>query len=103
MKISFNAYPETKKSPDTEPVARELAPAGPRSGPKNGTASQSNGSKLPRHRLLIGAFVEQAISEESGGYFSARSFRALRVLNGASTTNLLANHDGTLPPGSVWA
>ncbi|RQO46718.1 hypothetical protein DBR46_26735 [Pseudomonas sp. KBW05] len=36
-------------------VARELAPAGSRSGPqlfvqKTGTAAQSSGSKLPRHR-----------------------------------------------------
>ncbi|AZF38442.1 hypothetical protein C4J85_3691 [Pseudomonas sp. R4-34-07] len=38
---------------NTVPVARELAPAGPRSGPKNGTAAQSSGSKLPRHRLLF--------------------------------------------------
>ncbi|MVV49766.1 hypothetical protein EJA72_16200 [Pseudomonas sp. PB120] len=32
-------------------VARELAPAGPRSGPQNGPAAQSSGSKLPRHRV----------------------------------------------------
>ncbi|TFF13638.1 hypothetical protein EXW72_00005 [Pseudomonas sp. BCA14] len=39
-------------------VARELAPAGSRSGPsfgleKIGPAAQSNGSKLPRHKLLV--------------------------------------------------
>ena len=34
-------------------VARELAPAGARSGPKNGTATQSSGSKLPRHKSLV--------------------------------------------------
>lgn len=34
-------------------------------------------------------------------YFSARSFNAFNVLNGASTTNLLATIEGTLPPGSV--
>ncbi|MBA1380380.1 hypothetical protein FHK92_21675 [Pseudomonas brassicacearum subsp. neoaurantiaca] len=48
-----------------EPVARELAPAGSRSGPKTAeselqihrtrrsiAASQPSGSKLPRHRCL---------------------------------------------------
>jgi hypothetical protein len=34
-------------------------------------------------------------------YFSASAFRFFKVLNGASTTNLLATIDGTLPPGSV--
>jgi len=40
-----------------EPVARELAPAGARSGPalhsveKAGPAAQASGSKLPRHGL----------------------------------------------------
>ncbi|MBA4361717.1 MAG: hypothetical protein C0411_13460 [Pseudomonas sp.] len=38
-------------------MARELAPAGPRSGPliheKKRTAAQSSGSKLPRHSILI--------------------------------------------------
>ncbi|MCE6980053.1 hypothetical protein EI534_22260 [Pseudomonas frederiksbergensis] len=32
-------------------MARELAPAGPRSGPKKRTAAQSSGSKLPRHNF----------------------------------------------------
>ncbi len=40
-------------------------------------------------------------SKERRSYFSARSFRAFKVLNGASTTNLLATIDGMLPPGSV--
>jgi len=36
-------------------VARELAPAGLRSGPKNATAAQSSGSKLkfPRHKRPV--------------------------------------------------
>ena len=34
-------------------------------------------------------------------YFSASSRNPFSVLNGASTTNLLATNDGTLPPGSV--
>ncbi|PMU27996.1 hypothetical protein C1X84_11245 [Pseudomonas sp. GP01-A1] len=33
-------------------MARELAPAGSRSGPQNGTAAQFNGSKLPRHKVV---------------------------------------------------
>ncbi|KAB0505917.1 hypothetical protein F7R14_07330 [Pseudomonas lini] len=33
-------------------VARGLAPVGSRSGPKNGTAAQSNGGKPPRHKSL---------------------------------------------------
>jgi hypothetical protein len=41
------------------------------------------------------------LSEVRSHYFSARSFRAFKVLNGASTTNLLATIDGMLPPGSV--
>ncbi|NTZ98688.1 hypothetical protein FCH79_25895 [Pseudomonas koreensis] len=42
-----------------EPVARELAPAGARSGPalhsveKAGPAAQASGSKLPRHGLSV--------------------------------------------------
>ncbi|OPG74434.1 hypothetical protein B1219_05060 [Pseudomonas ogarae] len=45
------------------PVARELAPAGPRSGPQHAyrrtalsgfaTAAQPSGSKLPRHRFWV--------------------------------------------------
>ena len=37
-------------------VARELAPAGLRSGPKNpGSASHSSGSKLPHHKRTLAA------------------------------------------------
>ena len=43
----------------------------------------------------------EVILKERQRYFSARSLRAFKVLNGASTTNLLATIDGTLPPGSV--
>ncbi|MBA1376497.1 hypothetical protein FHK92_01435 [Pseudomonas brassicacearum subsp. neoaurantiaca] len=35
------------------PVARELAPAGSRSGPFFGPAAQSSGSKLPRHGSVV--------------------------------------------------
>ncbi|TPG74140.1 hypothetical protein EAH78_24695 [Pseudomonas arsenicoxydans] len=45
-------------------MARELAPAGQRSGPKNGPAAQSSGSKLPRHRCS--AQVHLLISIEGG-------------------------------------
>lgn len=48
---------------------------------------------------LRGCLAKRILGE---GYFSARAFSALRVLNGASTTNLLATIAGTLPPGSVW-
>ncbi|MNI42115.1 hypothetical protein D3C73_963920 [compost metagenome] len=33
-------------------VARGLAPVGPRCGPKSRTATQSGGSKLPRHKVI---------------------------------------------------
>ncbi len=37
-------------------VARELAPAGLRSGPKNpGSASHPSGSKLPHHKKTLAA------------------------------------------------
>src|SRR5471030_3425637 len=49
-----NSWPRhLSAKPDIEPVAMELAPAGLRSGPKERTAEQSDGSKLPRHRLFI--------------------------------------------------
>ncbi len=38
---------------DTNPVARELAPAGRQSRPKTTTAAQPSGSKLPRHSLSL--------------------------------------------------
>ncbi|TPG66211.1 hypothetical protein EAH78_30975 [Pseudomonas arsenicoxydans] len=44
-------------------MARELAPAGVRSAPKNGTATQSSGSKLPRHRGCRTLAITHNLSE----------------------------------------
>jgi len=50
-----------------------------------------------RKRLPLAAFFISTGPQR----FSARVRKPLSVLNGASTTKLLASQDGTLPPGSV--
>ncbi|NTZ97448.1 hypothetical protein FCH79_19470 [Pseudomonas koreensis] len=60
MQRKWRGWPVGFIQPDSAFVARELAPAGARSGPRYSfsinvhsgfmTASQPSGSKLPRHR-----------------------------------------------------
>nr|POA14127.1 hypothetical protein C1892_12660 [Pseudomonas sp. MPBD7-1] len=56
-------------------VARELAPAGLRSGPsisKATTASQPSGSKLPRHGIA-------ALYPQSQTFFDSITFQQVRI------------------------
>ncbi len=84
MKISCSEYSDTKYRLGLLDL---LASVGQVQGLSSETKQRLHSSRTDRSKKR--------------NYFSARSFNAFNVLNGASTTNLLATIEGTLPPGSV--